>query len=42
MTTFRIHLADGRKVDVTAATPKDATAKVTGPILKIKRLKDTG
>ena len=39
MPLFRIHMADGRKIEVTAATPKDASAKVDGPIDKIKRVK---
>ena len=40
MPLFRIHMADGRKINVEAATPKEAGCKVTGPIAKIKLVKE--
>lgn len=40
MPLFRVHMADGRKIDVEAANPKEAGKKVEGPINKIKRVKE--
>ena len=39
MTTFRVHMADGRKVDVDAETPADAAKAVVGRVVKIKRVR---
>ena len=41
MPLFRIHMADGRKINVTSSTPNYAAAKGDGPINKIKRVKET-
>ena len=40
MPTFRVHLSDGRKVDVEAKTPEEARAKVVGKVTKVKEVRE--